>query len=159
MLTIGFNHTDTPLVVDESGFTVPGHSWGVVDTLDPVGKAELDAGRLSKANIDRLEAAAADAEHPRGVEIGQVLAALADRKERVAAAEALDKDELLEVVDDADELPTGGDGKPSKADLVDEAVADATAADEDIAAPDDEAAAESTETPKKKTTSRSAAKK
>lgn len=155
MLTIGYNTTDISIIVDESGFSIPGRDWGVVDTLDPVGKAELDAGRLVKAKVASLAAAAGDQGHPRAAEFAQVLEALEDRKQRREAAQALDKDELLTVVDDPDQLPVGGDGKPSKADLVDEAVAEATADNTDVVPP----AADVPETPQKKTTSRSAAKK
>lgn len=155
MLTIGYNTTDISIIVDESGFSIPGRDWGVVDTLDPVGKAELDSGRLVKAKVASLAAAAADQGHPRAAEFAQVLEALEDRKQRREAAQALDKDELLTVVDDPDQLPVGGDGKPSKADLVDEAVAEATADNTDVVPP----AADVPETPQKKTTSRSAAKK
>lgn len=148
MLTIGYNTTNTTLLVDEAGFQIEGQFWGVIDTQDPIGRVELDAGRVLKVGDNAFDGV--DPSHPRFDDMSAVAAALADRKARREAAEQLEKDELLEQVDNADQLPAGGDGVPHKDDLVDELVAETTAAGGDVPSPS---------APAKKSTSRAAAKK
>lgn len=128
MLKLVYNTTPGPLLVDDSGFVIGGRSWGVVDTTDPIGSAELDADRLVFADED----AAADSEHP---EVIAALAALAERRARREAASAADKSALIDALpaEVVNGLPVGGDDLPAKADLV-EAVEDT---ETDLPAPAD----------------------
>src|SRR5690349_10217935 len=108
MLTIGYNTTPSPLVVDEAGFIIPGLFWGVIDTLDEQGRKEIESGRVLKASVDLLtELVASGDAHP---DVAEVLAALEARKAAREAAEAMEKDELLEVVDpeQVDRIEPGG---------------------------------------------------
>ena len=116
-LKIAYNNTDAPVLVDEWGYTIGGRSWGVVETTQERYQAEVAAGRIADADADALAAS----ENPDAL---AALEALQHRSEAVTAARALSKDELVaalppEVVAD---LPEGGDGLPSKDDLVAAAV-------------------------------------
>lgn len=138
MLKIAYNTTDQSVLVDELGFTIGGRSWGVVDTTDPLGKAELDSGRIFLADEATLRGAT---DNPAAQ---AAVAALDERVARLEAAQGADKDDLIEALppETVESLDVGGDGKPTKDDLVDAAVADPEA---DIT---------TSTTAKKKTTSR-----
>jgi hypothetical protein len=117
-LSLAYNTTDGPVLADEAGYLIDGKSWGPVDTTDPIGKGELDSGRLILADEDAA-AGSDNAEAKAAVE------RLAERRERVAAAKAQSKAELAEQVPDEvlATLPVGSDGQPAKSDLVDAVVA------------------------------------
>jgi hypothetical protein len=154
VVNLAYNTTNSPVMVDCSGFTIGGGEWGVVDTLDDCGKEALAAGDLVLADEEQVRA-------NRGGDpfVGSVLAALEQRRALEEQVSGLSKDDLLATADPdtVAALPVGGDGKPSKADLVDAVVADKTA---EGAEPETEAAPKATasKTTKKSTTSRSAAK-
>lgn len=114
-LSLAFNTTDAPVLVDEAGYVIDGKGWGPVDTADPLGKAELDAGRLVPVTEKSLLAAK---DNPAAQ---AAIAALDERRDRLEAARAQSKQELAEALPDEvlDALPVGGDGLPAKDDLVD----------------------------------------
>lgn len=122
-LELAYNTTDSPVLVDEQGYLIGGRSWGAVDTTDPIGSAELDAGRIVLADEDAVGGASDNADAQAAI------ANLEDRRARFEEAKSLSKDELIDQLDDDTlaRLETGGDGKPAKDDLVD---AVAAAADE-----------------------------
>lgn len=136
-LKLAYNPTDCPVLADSQGYTVGGRSWGVVDSTDELTKAEYDAGRLIDADEETL--AASD-----NADALAAVAALQSRRERLEAARALDKNELVDALppETVEAMDEGGDGLPSKDDLV-EAVA---ASDVDL---------EASKTPKKSTSRRS----
>lgn len=117
-LKLAYNTTDSPILVDEAGYVIGGRSWGPVDANDVRALAEYDAGRLVDANEEALTASG----NPDAID---AVRALHDRRARYEAAQALDKDELIEALDPEviDDLPVGGDGKPAKDDLVEVAAA------------------------------------
>lgn len=140
MLKLAYNTTDAPVTVDSAGFQIGGLSWGVVDTTDVRGKAELDSEVLRVVDEDKARAS----ERP------EVVAAVADldrRRELADAAKAASKEELVEALpaETVAALEVGGDGQPSKADLEDAVISTGDAP-------------ESGKTAKKTATSRSAAK-
>lgn len=116
-LKLAFNTTDTPVLVDAQGYTIGGRSWGVVDSTDEQAQAEYAAGRLIDADEDAL-AGSGNADALAAVDALQV------RRDRLEAARALDKDELVAALppEHVESMEVGGDGLPAKDDLV-EAVA------------------------------------
>lgn len=141
-LKIAYNNTDAPVLVDEWGYTIGGRSWGVVDTTQDRYQAEVEAGRIADADTDLLAAS----ENPDALAAVQALQA---RTAAVSAARSLSKAELVEALPQevVADLPEGGDGLPSKDDLV------AAAVDNDVELPEDDKKATTT------TKSRAAAKK
>lgn len=119
MLKLVYNPADVATLVDDSGYCVGGRGWGVIDTLDPIGAAVLEGDRL--VDVDEDVAASSS-----NVALSSAYADLVRRRERVAAAESLSKVELLDLLAGSPvvaSLPLGGDGQPSKEDLVEVAVA------------------------------------
>lgn len=117
MLKLGYNTTDTPVLVDEGGYTIGGRSWGAIETTDSVGKVELDAGRVVLVDEDAARKSERD-------DVVTAVASLDSRRAAQKAAEKASKDELVEALDPAvvESLDAGADGTPSKDDLVDAAV-------------------------------------
>lgn len=117
MLKLAFNTTDTPVLVDEGGYTIGGRGWGAIETTDSIAKAELDAGRVTLADEDA--ARKSDRE-----DVATAVAALDSRREAQKAAEKASKDQLVEALDPevVESLDAGADGTPSKDDLVNAAV-------------------------------------
>jgi hypothetical protein len=124
-LSIAYNTTDAPVLADESGYLIDGRGWGPVDTSDPLGKAELEAGTLVLA--DEKQLAGSD-----NADAKDAVRRLEERRERLAAAKAQSKAELAEQVPDEvlATLPVGGDGLPAKDALVDAAAAASTSEDD-----------------------------
>lgn len=141
MLKLAYNTTDTA-VVDEQGYAIGGHSWGVADSTDEQSAADYAAGRL----IDVDEEAARGAGHL--PDVVNAVASLDERRGRLEAARKLDKEQLLQLADPevVETLPVGASGDPAKSDLV-----DAVAGDTDVELDTKPAA-------KKTTSSRTAAK-
>lgn len=146
-LKLAYNPTEGPVLVDEAGYVIGGRSWGPVDSTSPLAVAARDAGTIVDADEDAL----ASSDNP---DVVTALAALADRRQRLADAQAMDKAELVAALppEQVEAMPVGGDGLPAKAELV-----DAVAAADPEAAPT-EVPAEAPETTTT-TASRSAAKK
>lgn len=120
MLKLGYNTTDSVVLVDEGGYQIGGRSWGPVETTDTIARQELEAGRITL--VDDEDAAAASTRD----EVRDAVEALNTRRDRLAAAKAAKKDKLVEALPSGvvDALPAGGDGLPKKDDLVDAVVAD-----------------------------------
>lgn len=118
-LKLAYNTTSGPVLADSAGFVIGGHEWGPVDSTDQIALDAFARDDLIDADEDAL--AASDNEVARAA-----VASLQSRRDREQAARALDKDALAEALpaEVVEELPLGGDGKPSKDDLVDAATAD-----------------------------------
>jgi len=118
-LQLAYNTTDAPVTVDSAGFQIGGRSWGVVDTTDDRGKAEIGVS-LRLVDEDKARAAASERE-----DVATAVADLDRRRDLADAARSASKDELVEALpaEVVDRLEVGGDGQPSKDDLVDAAVA------------------------------------
>lgn len=109
-----FNTSADALVVSSESRVIGGYEWGSVDSSDPAASALIDSGTLVVQ------------ERPEG-EISEDAATAFDATDefgnRSKVAAGLDKDSLFDAIEeDAPEvlenLPVGGDGMPSKADLV-----------------------------------------
>lgn len=113
-LQLAYNTTDSPLLVDDQGFVIGGRSWGVVDTSDPIGKAELAAGRVVLADEDSV--GSSDRQDAK-----DAVAHLTQRREALSSAREMSKQELAEQLSDEQlaSMPAGSDGLPSKDALVD----------------------------------------
>lgn len=119
MLKLAYNTTDSAVLVDSAGYFIGGREWGTVDSTDDIASAELAAGRLVEADED----AAADSGNPLAFD---AVRHLRERRDRLEAAKAMDKDELVEALppEVVDALPEGATGEPAKADLVEAAAGD-----------------------------------
>jgi hypothetical protein len=118
-LQLAYNTTDAPVTVDSAGFQIGGRSWGVVDSTDDRGKAELaEGGALRRVDEDKARASETPA-------VKVAVADLDRRRELAEAAKAASKEDLVEALpaEVVDGLDTGGDGLPAKADLEDAAIA------------------------------------
>lgn len=84
-IQLGYNTTETPVVVDTEGRSIGGRSWGPFDDTDEVADRELAAGRIILA----------DAGAVRDSTVPEAQAAYAAYLDRVALADSASTDVLV----------------------------------------------------------------